>query len=185
MNRGKLVVISGPSGSGKGTVLSKVLTDDNIHYSVSATTRAPREGEKNGVHYFFITREEFQEKISSGEMLEYAEYCGNFYGTPKEAVVRELEKGKDVILEIETEGALKIKKAVPEALFIFISPPSEEELFRRLKGRGTEPEEVINKRLEVAKREMEKAEIYDFVVINDEVSKASKEILEIIKNSKN
>ncbi len=185
MNKGKLVVVSGPSGCGKGTVLKEVLgSDDNIFYSVSATTRNPREGEINGVHYFFITKDEFLSEIASGGMLEYAEYVGNFYGTPKRKVEEELEKGKDVILEIETEGAKKIRKTVPEALFIFIAPPSVEELASRLKGRGTEPEEVINKRLETAMAELALKSDYDFIVINDEVKRASEEILEIIKKSK-
>ncbi len=186
MNKGKLVVVSGPSGCGKGTVLKEVLKSrDNIFYSVSATTRKPREGEINGVHYFFITKEEFLSEIEAGGMLEYAEYVGNFYGTPKKKVEEELEKGNDVILEIETKGAEKIRKAVPEALFIFILPPSVEELASRLKGRGTESEEVIKERLETAKTELASKSEYDYIVINDEVKRASEEILEIINNSKN
>ena len=183
--KGKLIVVSGPSGCGKGTVLKRVLSENsNIHYSVSATTRKAREGEKDGVHYYFITREEFEEKINSGGMLEYAEYVGNYYGTPKDTVVSALEAGKDVILEIEVKGAKKIKEKCPGAIFVFIKPPSIEELERRLIGRGTEKMEVIKKRLKKAIEEMENERLYDYSVVNDDIDSAAADIAAIIRSEK-
>ncbi|MBQ5321627.1 MAG: guanylate kinase [Oscillospiraceae bacterium] len=183
--KGKLLVVSGPSGCGKGTVLKKVLKENsNIYYSVSATTRAPRYGEENGIHYYFITKEEFEKKISEGGMLEYAEYVGNYYGTPKDIVLAKLEKGYDVILEIEVKGAMQIRKAVPEAILVFIAPPSMEELEKRLIGRGTEKLDVIKSRLKKAEKEMQYQNEYDYLVINDEISIAAEEIAAILKSEK-
>ncbi len=183
--KGKLLVVSGPSGCGKGTVLKKVLKENsNIYYSVSATTRAPRYGEENGIHYYFITKEEFEKKISEGGMLEYAEYVGNYYGTPKDIVLAKLEKGYDVILEIEVKGAMQIRKAVPEAILVFIAPPSMDELEKRLIGRGTEKIDVIKSRLKKAEKEMQYQNEYDYLVINDEISIAAEEIAAILKSEK-
>lgn len=184
--KGKLLVVSGPSGCGKGTVLKKVLSEnDNIYYSVSATTRKPRDGEENGIHYFFITKEEFEKKIEENGMLEYAEYVGNYYGTPKDIVLDKLSGGYDVILEIEVKGAMQIRKAVPEAVLVFIAPPSMAELEKRLVGRGTEKIEVIKDRLKKAENEMEYQDKYDYLVINDDVSLAASEIAAILKKEKN
>ena len=177
MNRGTLFIISAPSGTGKGTIVSELLrADPNIHFSVSATTRAPRDGETDGVNYYFITREEFLKLIDSGGMLEHAEFCGNYYGTPKRAVYDKLREGHDVILEIETVGAMKVKEACPEAISIFILPPSLSELRRRLEKRATDSEEVIAKRVAEAKAEIEKSVRYDYIVVNDDLEKAIGEV---------
>lgn len=182
---GLLLVISGPSGSGKGTVL-KELFDRNINlfYSVSATTRNPRPGETEGVNYYFLTKEEFLRQAEKGNMLEYAEYCGNFYGTPKSAVDEMRHKGRDVVLEIEVQGARKVMASCPDAVSIFIMPPSEAELAKRLRGRQTEPEEVIEKRLSTALEEMKTATDYDYVVVNDIVPVAADKINAIITAEK-
>ena len=164
--RGKLVVVSGPSGAGKGTILNEVLKAPEFVYSVSATTRAPREGEVDGKHYFFITREEFENKIADGGFVEYALYNGNYYGTPKDFVEKNIALGKNVILEIEVQGAMQIKESVPDALFIFMTPESREELEKRLRERATENEETIAKRLAIADKEVPSALLYDFVVLN-------------------
>jgi guanylate kinase len=175
--KGLLIVVSGPSGSGKGTVLSEVFAaNKNIFYSVSATTRAPRPGEVDGRHYYFLSKEEFKKRIDSGGMLEYACYCGNYYGTPRSAVEKQRNAGNDVVLEIDIQGAIQVKKACPDCVTIFIAPPSAEELERRLRGRGTESDEVIKKRLETAVKEISKAEFYDYIVVNDEVETAAKKI---------
>ena len=167
MTEGMLLIISGPAGSGKGTVVSELMKlDDGYTYSVSATTRSPRLGEKNGVNYFFVTREQFEEKIANGGMLEYAEYVGNYYGTPREFVKQRLAEGKNVILEIETCGAMQVKRLMPEAVMIFICPPDAATLEARLRGRGTEDEETILRRLDKAKREIALASDYDYLVIN-------------------
>lgn len=167
MTEGMLLIISGPAGSGKGTVVSELMKlDDGYTYSVSATTRSPRLGEKNGVNYFFVTREQFEEKIANGDMLEYAEYVGNYYGTPREFVKQRLAEGKNVILEIETCGAMQVKRLMPEAVMIFICPPDVATLEARLRGRGTEDEETILRRLDKAKREIALASDYDYLVIN-------------------
>ncbi len=185
MNRGKLYVVSAPSGCGKGSILSEVLKNNkNLFYSVSATTRSPREGEVNGVNYYFVSLEEFKREIESEGMLEYAEFCGNFYGTPKKKVMEKLEQGFDVILEIETVGAMKIKKAMKDAILIFILPPSVSELRRRLNKRGTEEESVIDKRINEAVDEIKKAVYYDYVMMNDELEKAIKDFEAILKVSK-
>ncbi|WP_396129582.1 guanylate kinase [Exiguobacterium mexicanum] len=172
--RGLLIVLSGPSGVGKGTVC-RVLREEennNLQYSVSATTRKPREGEVEGVHYFFKTREQFEHMIEHKQLLEHAEFVGNYYGTPVEWVRETLESGKDVILEIEVQGAFQVKERFPEAVFLFLAPPSLQELRNRLVGRGTESEDVIKQRLLVAREEIELMDAYDYVVTNDEVDKA-------------
>lgn len=182
-NKGTLYVISAPSGCGKGTILSEVLKNfKNIHYSVSATTRKPREGELNGVNYYFITRDEFEEEIANGGMLEYAEFCGNYYGTPKAKVMEKLDLGIDVILEIETVGAMKVKESYPDAVLIFILPPSIDTLRERLIGRGTEALDVIDRRVGEAASEIEKSYNYDYVLVNDNLIEAI-EGLEIIMKS--
>ena len=165
-DKGRLVVVSGPSGVGKGTVLKYVLERDNFVYSVSATTRKPREGEQDGVNYFFITKEKFEEMISNNELIEYAEYNGNYYGTPKFFVEKMLSEGKNVILEIEVKGAVQVKKIMPEAIFVFIAPESREILEARLRGRGTETEDVIAGRLSIAEREIRSCLRYDYIAVN-------------------
>lgn len=166
--KGLLFVISGPAGTGKGTVIKHLLETGEFFYSVSATTRAPRPGEVNGVNYHFITKEEFEQKIAAGEMLEYAEYVGNYYGTPKSAVEEALDAGKNVILEIETRGALQIREKMPEAVLILILAPDINTLEARLVGRGTESKEIIAKRMTEARREVQLLDKYDYVVINDD-----------------
>ncbi len=169
--RGILTIISGFSGAGKGTVVKELLAEypDRFRLSVSATTRPPREGEINGVHYFFRSREEFEQMIAAGQLLEYAQYVDNYYGTPKQYVEEQLEAGYDVILEIEQQGAFLVKEAMPEALLIFLTPPTIEELERRLRGRHTETEEVILSRLAQAAIEAEHIGLYDYIVINDDI----------------
>lgn len=185
MKRGTLFIISAPSGTGKGTVVSRILADDpTIHFSVSATTRAPREGETDGVNYYFIDRPAFEKLIEGGGMLEYAEFCGNLYGTPRGPVFDRLCEGRDVILEIETVGAMKVKTACPEAVGIFILPPSLKELRRRLEKRGTDSEEVIARRVAEARSEIEKSVNYDFVVVNDDLEAAVSEVKAVMKAAK-
>ncbi|MGN1096079.1 MAG: guanylate kinase [Eubacteriales bacterium] len=179
--KGILFVISGPSGTGKGTVVKYLLETGEFFFSVSATTRAPRPGETDGVNYYFISREEFEKKVERGEMLEHAEYSGNYYGTPKDAVCRALDEGKNVILEIETAGALQIRKKMPDAVLIIILPPDMETLRARLTGRGTESAEVVNMRMEAAKKELTLIPRYDYAVINEDgaADKAAEKILAI------
>ena len=166
--KGILIVVSGFSGAGKGTLMKQLVHSyDNYALSVSMTTRKPRPGEEEGREYFFVTRQEFERQIEEGGLIEHASYCGNYYGTPREYVRRQLEKGKDVILEIEIQGALKIKEKFPTALLLFVMPPNAAELKKRLEGRGTETPEVIEKRLERASEEAEGIENYDYIVIND------------------
>lgn len=175
-------MLSGPSGVGKGTVRKALFNQEDIRfqYSVSATTRNPREGEVNGVDYFFKPREEFERMIANNELLEWAEFVGNYYGTPIAYVEQTLQQGKDVFLEIEVQGALQVKKAFPEGVFIFLAPPSLSELKSRIVGRGTETEDVIHNRLTVAKEEIEMMDAYDYVVENDEVQRACDRIKAIV-----
>ena len=185
MNKGKLFVVSAPSGCGKGTILLEVLNNNkNLFYSVSATTRTPREGEIDGVNYYFLSKDEFKREIDNGGMLEYAQYCDNFYGTPKKKVVEKLEQGIDVILEIETKGAMQVKGVMPEAVLIFILPPSVLELRRRLNKRGTEEENVIEKRVKEAEDEIRRAFNYDYIIMNDELDKAIEDFEAVLKASK-
>lgn len=184
MNKGILFVISAPSGCGKGTILKEIFERvDNLHYSVSATTRKPREGEVDGVNYYFLSREEFEDKIRLGGMFEYAEFCGNYYGTPKEKVFEKLDAGVNVILEIETVGAMKVKEAYPDAVMIFILPPSVKTLKDRLIGRGTETEDVINRRVGEAAAEIAKAYKYDYVIINDDLMTAVSDLETVMKSA--
>lgn len=177
MARGKSFIISGPSGVGKSTVLKELFKDrDDLYFSISATTRAPREGEVNGVHYHFIDVERFQQLISEDAFLEYAEYVGNFYGTPKKFVDAAMDEGKDVILDIELQGAIQVTGKRPDVVRIFIAPPSWEELEKRLTGRGTDSPEKIRERLVRAKVELQNANTYDYFVINDTVEQAVREI---------
>ncbi len=168
MEKGLLIVISGPAGSGKGTVNAHLLKTGDFVYSVSATTRAPRPGEVDGVNYHFITREEFLSRIDAGRMLEYTEYCGNFYGTPLKEAEEVLASGKHLILEIEVEGAANVKRLYPEAVLILLLPPSFAVQEQRLRGRGTETEEKIQNRLERTREEIAIADFYDYVVLNQD-----------------
>lgn len=178
---GLLIVLSGPAGVGKGTVCSALRSQmPDIVYSVSATTRQPRQGEVEGVNYFFKTREQFKSMIANDALLEYAEYVGNYYGTPREFVEQTLAGGKDVILEIEVQGALKVKEKFPKAIFIFLLPPSLEELKQRITGRGTESQDTINTRMNVAIEEMSLLCHYDYAVMNDEIDAACERIRSII-----
>ncbi|RHO57502.1 guanylate kinase [Ruminococcaceae bacterium AM28-23LB] len=182
MSKGNLFIVTGPSGAGKGTVLGRLLpTMEQLQYSVSATTRAPREGEEDGVNYYFLNRNDFLNMVDRGEFLEYAEYVGNFYGTPAGPVDECLEKGVDVILEIEVQGALTVKSKRPEAKLVFIIPPTFADLELRLRSRGSESDEVIAKRLEKAKEEYSMANHYDYIVCNGEVEQAVEELRSIIK----
>ena len=170
MSKGVLAVVSGFSGAGKGTVMKALLKEyDDYALSISVTTRSPRPGEEDGREYFFRTREEVEKMIAEDQLLEYAEYVGNYYGTPRFYVEDMLVRGKNVILEIELQGAMQIKQKNPEAVLVFITPPSFEELKNRLIGRGTETEEVINSRLARAAEEAEEMDKYDYIVVNDQV----------------
>ena len=181
--RGLLIVFSGPSGVGKGTVRQEILStpDHKFEYSVSMTTRAQRPGEVDGKDYFFRSREEFEELIRNGQMLEYAEYVGNYYGTPLTYVNETLDKGIDVFLEIEVQGALQVKKKVPDAVFIFLTPPDLNELQERLVGRGTDSEEVIAQRIERAREEIALMSEYDYAIVNDEVPLAAERVKRVIE----
>ena len=181
VNRGLLLIVSGPSGVGKGTVCARILAQSNdTVVSVSATTRPPRAGEVEGKNYFFLTKDEFFKKRDRGEFLEWAEVFGNYYGTPADKVAEKLKSGKNVILEIDTQGAMQVKAACPEGVSIFILPPSFEELKKRITKRGTESPQIIQKRLSCAKAEMDLADKYDHVVINVDASKTASDIIEII-----
>lgn len=183
MTKNLLIVLSGPSGVGKGTIINELLKKDDYTLSISCTTRSPREGEIDGESYFFITREKFLEKISSGGFLEYSEHFDNLYGTPK-AFVEEKLKTHSVILEIEVDGALNVKKAYPDALLIMILPPDIDELKKRLVTRGTETPEKIEKRLKRFEYELNKKDLYDYVVINDDLKEAIDRIESIIEREK-
>ncbi|MBD2871459.1 guanylate kinase [Paenibacillus arenilitoris] len=181
MDKGLLIVLSGPSGVGKGTVCSVLRGKmPDLVYSVSATTRQPRQGEVEGVNYFFKSKEQFQDMIKHDALLEHAEYVGNYYGTPREFVERTLASGKDVILEIEVQGALKVKQKFPEGIFVFLLPPSLDELKQRITGRGTESLDTINNRMTVAVEEMNLLRHYDYAVLNDEIDAACDRIRSII-----
>ncbi len=181
--RGILIVVSGFSGSGKGTLMKELLSryEDTYALSISATTRSPREGEVDGREYFFKTREEFEKMIAKDELIEYARYVENYYGTPRDYVEKQLDAGKDVILEIEIQGALKVKKAFPDTLLLFVTPPSAEELKRRLVGRGTETMEVIESRMKRAVEEAEGMDRYDYLIINDDLETCAKQMHTIIQ----
>ena len=181
--KGILIVVSGFSGSGKGTLMKELLSryPDTYALSISATTRSPREGEAHGREYFFISKDEFEKMIAKGELIEYAKYVENYYGTPREYVEKKLEEGRDVILEIEIQGALKVKKAFPDTLLLFVTPPSAEELKQRLVGRGTETMDVIRSRMDRACEEAEGMDMYDYLIVNDELDTCVKEMHEIIQ----
>ena len=180
--QGILAVVSGFSGAGKGTLMKELLKRyDNYALSISATTRSPREGEADGREYFFISQERFQQMIEEDRLIEYAQYVNHYYGTPKDYVMQQMAQGKDVILEIEIQGALKVKKRFPEALLLFVTPPSAEELCRRLVGRGTETIEVINARLRRAAEEASGMEAYDYLLINDEIDRCVEEMHNLIQ----
>ena len=182
MSKGRLIVISAPSGAGKGTVIKRLLQlRPQLNYSVSVTTRAPRAGETEGVSYYFVTLGRFMEMIENDEFLEYAQYIGEFYGTPKKRILDCLERGCDILLEIEVQGARQIMELMPEALTIFIIPPSMEELERRLRGRGTDSEEKLNARLDRARLELEERKFYSHIVVNDKITEAAEAILSIVE----
>ena len=184
--KGLLLVVSGPSGAGKGTICKALLNkNDQIKLSVSATTRKPRNGEVHGVNYFFIEKEEFTKMIENGEFLEYAQIYDNFYGTPKAAIIECLEKGQDVILEIEMQGARQIKEVYPEGVFIFVLPPSLEELKSRIVGRGTETKEEIEKRFSCAFEEINQIVNYDYFIVNEDIEKSVSDVEAIICAEKN
>lgn len=181
MEKGLLIVISGASGTGKGTVCKKLLENmPQMYYSISATTRQPRQGETDGVEYFFLTTEDFKKKIAEGKFLEYAEVYGNFYGTPLYKIEEHLNRGENVLLEIDTQGALNVMEKVHDGVFIFLLPPSLEELYSRIKNRGTESAETLERRFNAAKAEINIGKKYQYVVINDEVDKAVEKIQAII-----
>lgn len=187
MVKGKLIILSGPSGVGKGTVRASLFEDEslNLAYSISMTTRLPRVGERDGIDYFFVSQEEFQRKIDEDGFLEYAQFVGNCYGTPKDYVDQLLNDGKNVVLEIEVQGALQVMKKCPEALTIFLVPPSMDELEKRIRGRRTEEEDIVRQRLDKAKREIATQNEYKYVVCNDDVEEAKNKIAEIIKMNAN
>ncbi|MGM9522079.1 MAG: guanylate kinase [Oscillospiraceae bacterium] len=184
-DKGLIFIVSGPSGCGKSTVLHEVFKKrDKLYFSVSATTREPRLGERDGIEYFFLTHEKFKEMLAHDEFLEHAEYAGNSYGTPRGPVEEKLGEGYDVVMDIEVKGAKQVKDKRPDAVSVFIKPPSLEVLEMRLRGRSTETEEKILERLETAKIEIEAAKCYDYIVVNDEVDRAAAELLDIMESSK-
>ena len=183
--KGSLTVVSGFSGVGKGTVMKSLLDRyEGYALSISATTRAPRPGEQHGVEYFFITKEAFEELIASDGLVEYAQYCDNYYGTPRAFVEQQLSEGKDLILEIEIQGAMKVRRIFPDATLVFVMPPDTEALMQRLRGRGTESREVIDQRIRRAAREAEGIEDYDYILINDEIDHCADELHNLIRARK-
>ena len=185
MKRGTLLVLSGSSGVGKSTIISQVLAQrPDLYFSVSFTTRPPREGEVDGVNYYFVSREEFQRRIDRGEFLEWAEFVGNFYGTSMEVIREKLDKGVDVLLDIEVQGAAIVREKLPEAATLFLIPPSFSELSRRLHQRGTDSEEKIQERLATARQEIKEVIHYDYVVVNDTIERAASEISSLIDRYK-
>lgn len=185
MNKGLLLVLSAPSGAGKGTIIKRLMDDDrSLKLSVSATTRSPRPGEVDGEDYFFLSRDEFDDLVKNGEMLEHAEYVGNYYGTPRQPVEDWMDQGHDVVLEIEVKGGAQVKQLMPECVSIFILPPSMKVLEKRLRGRGTEDEETIQKRLAKAREEIPHAKDYDYIVYNDALEDAVSDLRAIIKAEK-
>lgn len=182
MHSGILIVVSGFSGAGKGTLMNRLIEEyDNYALSISATTRAPRQGEQDGREYFFLDKKEFEQRIEDGGFIEYACYLDNYYGTPKDYVQKQLEAGKNVVLEIEIQGAMKIKKQFPKALLLFVMPPDVAELERRLNGRGTETPEVVAKRLRRASEEAEGIEEYDYILINDDLETCVQKLNAIVE----
>lgn len=185
MSKGILTVISGFSGAGKGTVVKKLLEkSDDFCLSISMTTRDPRPGEEDGISYFFVTKEKFEETIAANGLIEYAQFAGNYYGTPRKYVEEKLAEGKNVILEIEMQGARNIRKLYPDSLMLFITPPTADELERRLRSRGTETEEKIRARLSRAYEESEGIDLYDFIIINDDLDKCVSDVFESIETAK-
>ena len=182
--KGLLVVISGPSGVGKGTVRSALFKREghDLVYSVSMTTRKPRVGEENGREYYFVSEEEFKKRIEEGKFLEYTQFVGNYYGTPLDKVNEHLENGKEVVLEIEVDGASQVREKMPDGVFIFVAPPTMQDLKKRLRSRGTESEEVIKERYDKARREIGLAKLYDYIVVNDTVENAADKIMAIIRS---
>ncbi len=186
MHKGSLIVVSGFSGAGKGTIMKKLVREtEDFALSISMTTRAPREGEQHGKEYYFVTREVFEETIANDGLVEYACYCGNYYGTPKSYVDEMLSAGKNVLLEIEMQGAMKIKEKFPEAVLLFVMPPSAKVLYERLVGRGTETKEVIDKRMVRAVEESQGIEQYDYIVVNDDLDTCVEEVKTIVAASAN
>ena len=181
--KGILIVVSGFSGSGKGTLMKELLTryPDTYALSISATTRSPREGEVDGREYFFVSKDEFEKMIAKGELIEYAKYVENYYGTPRDYVEKKLDEGKDVLLEIEIQGALNVKKMFPDTLLLFVTPPSAEELKKRLVGRGTETMDVIESRMDRACEEAQGMENYDYLIVNDSLDRCVEEMHSIIR----
>lgn len=184
MNKGRLIIFSAPSGCGKGTMIAEIVKNGNYHCSISATTRQPRRGEKNGINYYFITDEEFEQKIRENAFLEYAGYCKHYYGTLLSEVDDYLEKGTDVILEIEVQGAMEVMQKRPDAFSVFVMPPSIKELRRRLKKRNTETDDVIEQRISEAAGEIAQADKYNYVIVNDALEDAVNDFLAIMQAEK-